>query len=91
MRLLPRLALSLIFILLPITSEDQINSTQLVSIGAGLTLTVVAWEVFGSLETNVSLFESWSNREADEQEDEEVPIRQSEDDRQNYETFNDGS
>jgi hypothetical protein len=77
-----------VFILLPLTSEEQVDSTQLVSIGAGLTLLVVAWEVFGSLERGVPLFESWGDPEVDEQQDEEVPIRHAEGDRHNYETFN---
>lgn len=76
------------FILLPLTSEEQVNSTQLVSIGAGLTLFVVAWEIFGSLERGVCLFESWSDPEVDDQGDEEVPICHPEGDRHNYATFN---
>ena len=79
--------------MLPIASEDQINSTQLVTIGACLTLAVVSWEVYGSLERGIGLFESWSNREAEDQEDEEEEalIRQSEGGNPDYETFNDGS
>lgn len=86
LRLLPRLVLSVLFFLLPLTSEDQIDSTQLVSIGAGLALLVVAWEVFGSLERNTPLFESWSAPEFNDQQDEGVPILQPEDHR-SYDTI----
>lgn len=90
-RLLPRLILSFVFFLLPLTSEDQVSSTQIVSIGAGLMLFVGAWEIFGSLERGASLFESWNIPKVEDQEDEEVPIFQTQDGRRDYETFDDNS
>jgi hypothetical protein len=76
--------------MLPLASEEQIDSTQLVSIGAVLTLLVVAWEIFGSLERDAPLFESWSTPELDDEQDENVPIFQS-DDRHHYQTFDENS
>ncbi|KAK5048173.1 hypothetical protein LTR84_005843 [Exophiala bonariae] len=69
---------------------NKIDSTQLVSIGAVLMLLVVAWEIFGSLERDAPLFESWNTPELDDDQDEDAPIFQS-DDHRNYETFRENS
>lgn len=79
------------FFLLPLTSEDQVSSTQIVSIGAGLMLFVGAWEIFGSLERGASLFESWNIPKVEDQQDEEVPIFQAQDGGRDYETFDNNS
>lgn len=54
-------------------------------------LFVGAWEIFGSLERGASLFESWNIPKVEDQEDEEVPIFQTQDGRRDYETFDDNS
>ncbi|KIX02059.1 uncharacterized protein Z518_07998 [Rhinocladiella mackenziei CBS 650.93] len=76
-RLFPRLLVSITFVLLPLTSEEQLDATHLVSVGAGLMVLVVAWETVGSLEKDACLFESWNltRDDADSSEDgEEVEI-----------------
>ena len=73
-RLLPRLLVSIIFVLLPLTLEEQLNPTDLVSIGAGMMALMVAWETVGSLEKGAALFESWNASTDDESSDDDVEV-----------------
>lgn len=78
LRLLPRLLASIIFVLLPLASEDRLTATDLVSIGAVMMVVVVGWETVGSLEKGACFFESWNVTDADSS-DEEADIRRRED------------
>jgi hypothetical protein len=71
MRLFPKLLVSVVFVLLPLAPEEQLSPTALVSIGAGMLVCVVAWELIGGLEKCAALFESW-NLTADDSSDEDV-------------------
>lgn len=89
-RLMPRCVAAIVFILLPLTSEAQISSTSLVVIGAVMTSLVVTWEIYGGLERDADMFESWTAPEEDcneEGEADEALIPQSNRDSPNYSTF----
>lgn len=57
--MLPRLFAAVIFALLPLASAARLNSTQLLSIAAGLLVFLVVWETVTGLERRALLFESW--------------------------------
>lgn len=60
MRIAPRLAVALIFALLPLVDEEQLSTTSLISIGAGMTAFVVIWEAVGALDRTACWFEDWT-------------------------------
>lgn len=63
----PRLAAAIILVLLPLSSEEHLDSTGLISIGAAISAFVVIWETVGSLEKGACVFESWEGKlEVDE-------------------------
>lgn len=57
--MLPRLFAAVIFALLPLAPPARLNSTQLLSIAAGLLVFLVVWETVAGLERRAALFESW--------------------------------
>lgn len=62
LRLLPRLLVGIIYILLPLVPEEELSSTSLVSIGAGISGFAVIWETITSLEKGACAFESWKGQ-----------------------------
>ena len=65
LRLLPRLLVSLIYVLLPLASNESLSSTALISTGAGISAFVVIWEMLTGLEKGAGAFESWKGRAED--------------------------
>ena len=62
-RLFPRLLAAAVYALLPLTSEEQLGATALVSTGAGISVFVVIWETVSSLESGCAkVVESWKGR-----------------------------
>lgn len=61
-RLAPRLLVAIIYALLPLVPEEELSSTSLVSIGAGISGFVVIWETVTSLEKGACAFESWKGQ-----------------------------
>lgn len=47
------------YILLPLVPEEELSTTSLVSIGAGMSGFVVIWETVTALEKGACAFESW--------------------------------
>lgn len=62
LRLLPRLLLAIMYVLVPLCSEEQLSTTSLVSLGAGASGFVVIWETIASLEKGACAFESWKGQ-----------------------------
>ena len=52
--------------LLPLSEEERIDSTSLISIGAAISAFVVIWETVGALEKDACLFESWRGELSDD-------------------------
>ena len=57
--------MSLVYVLLPLADEENLSSTSLVSIGAGISGFVVIWEMLTGLEKGAGAFESWRGRAED--------------------------
>ena len=66
LRVGPRLASTVVFALLPLTSEEQLDATMMVSAGAAISAFVVIWETFGGLEKDACIFESWKGPPSEE-------------------------
>ena len=56
LRLLPRLLASLIYVLLPLASEESLSPTALISTGAGISGFVVIWEMLTGLDIGCGCF-----------------------------------
>jgi hypothetical protein len=52
-------------VLLPLAHEESLSPTSLISIGAGISVFVVIWEMLTGLEKCAAPFESWRGRAAD--------------------------
>lgn len=59
-RIAPRLVVAAAFVLLPLVSEENLSTTSLISIGAGMTAFVVIWEAVGALDRTACWFEDWA-------------------------------
>ena len=57
--------MSLIYVLIPLASEEHLSPTAVISIGAGMSGFVVIWETFTGLEKEAGVFESWKGRAED--------------------------
>ena len=62
LRILPRLLAAIIYVLLPLASEESLTETSLISIGAAISGFCVLWEMITGLERGAAPFESWSGR-----------------------------
>ena len=60
--MLPRLLAALIYILLPLASEEHLGVTALISTGAGISGFVVIWEMITGLERGATMIESWRGK-----------------------------
>jgi len=67
-----RLVVAIILVLLPITSPDQLNPVQLLSIVMALFSFTVIWETVGGLQKGAKVYEKWDGRNMPRQEDGEL-------------------
>ena len=61
-RISMRLVVAIILVLLPITSKEQLNPVQLLSIVMALFASVVIWETVGGLQKGARVYEKWDGR-----------------------------
>jgi low temperature requirement protein LtrA len=61
-RISMRLVVAIILVLLPITSKEQLNPVQLLSIVMALFAFVVIWETVGGLQKGARVYEKWEGR-----------------------------
>jgi hypothetical protein len=59
-------------VLLPITSKDQLNPVQLLSIVMALFAFTVIWETVGGLQKGARVYERWDGRNIPLEEDGEL-------------------
>jgi low temperature requirement protein LtrA len=67
-----RLIVAVILVLLPITSKDQLNPVQLLSIVMALFAFTVIWETVGGLQKGARIYEKWDGRNMPLEEDGEL-------------------
>jgi low temperature requirement protein LtrA len=68
-RISMRLVMAVILVLLPITSTEQLNSVQLLSVVMALFAFVVVWETVGGLQKGARVYEKWEGRNMPQGED----------------------
>jgi low temperature requirement protein LtrA len=64
-----RLLVAIVLVLLPITSKEQLNPVQLLSIVMALFAFVVIWETVGGLQKGARVYEKWEGRNMPREED----------------------
>jgi low temperature requirement protein LtrA len=64
-----RLAVAIVLVLLPITTKEQLNPVQLLSIVMALFAFVVIWETVGGLQNGARVYEKWEGRNMPREED----------------------
>jgi hypothetical protein len=66
------LVVAVILVLLPITSPDELNPVQLLSIVMALFAFTVIWETVGGLQKGARIYEKWDGRNKPREEASEL-------------------
>jgi low temperature requirement protein LtrA len=72
-----RLVVAIILVLLPITSTEQLNPVQLLSIVMALFAIVVIWETVGGLQKGARVYEKWDGRNMPPEEESDLDGKKS--------------